>query len=133
MFLPFRTIEDLLDKDSTWWESYIRRKMTLEINREAVQILLNMQNYYESFCRSGVNAHEPDFARSNDNRATQHDDDQNEEEIIGLPDEETDFETIETSSNIINQTINPFLQKLKTLNEDIFLLNNNQHSYTTLT
>ena len=53
MFLPFQKLSDLLDDDDpSWWKSYCSRKERMENNEKACSILGNIQNFYESFCRT---------------------------------------------------------------------------------
>lgn len=62
MFKPFRAIEDLYDlNDNNWWQAYLRQQSSLAEDSNTVAIFGNMQNYYESFCRSGKNSTEPEF------------------------------------------------------------------------
>lgn len=54
LFYPFRVLSDLHDEETTWWSSYLKRKIFLESNVSTRKILRNFQNFYESFCRSSV-------------------------------------------------------------------------------
>lgn len=45
---------DIKDSDATWWESYTIRKNTIYANPKAVCTIRSMQNFYESFCKSGI-------------------------------------------------------------------------------
>ena len=53
MFVPYRVISDLQDEGDTWWTSYLKKKTEIDRNSATIQILNNIQNFYESFCRSG--------------------------------------------------------------------------------
>lgn len=54
LFHPFRILSDIYDAESSWWESYQKRKSFLESNDSTRTTLRNFQNFYESFCRSSV-------------------------------------------------------------------------------
>ena len=52
MFCPFRVLTDLLDESETWWEAYLRKAPDLLADPKISSILSNMQDFYESFCRT---------------------------------------------------------------------------------
>jgi hypothetical protein len=53
MFYPFRKIADLKEDEDNWWTAYLKKKTAIECNSAALATLNSIQNFYESFCRSG--------------------------------------------------------------------------------
>jgi hypothetical protein len=53
MFYPFRKNADLKEDEDNWWTAYLKKKTAIECNSAALATLNSIQNFYESFCRSG--------------------------------------------------------------------------------
>lgn len=129
MFKPFRTVDDLYTADdANWWNAYIRSKPKLEENPETIATLGNMQNFYESFCRSGKNAMEPDFANDvnlqRELRRDRPDDDAND--VLDLLAADQQLESADASDGI-QVPENPFVAKLATLSESLYqIIRSNQ-------
>jgi hypothetical protein len=66
MFLPFRKLSDLLIDNESWWDAYIRHKYLLLSNVRVRNILRNIQNYYETFCRINPHLAESEFSNVTD-------------------------------------------------------------------
>ena len=60
MFVPFRKLEDLKHSDESWWDAYLRHLPAIKQDKASYDIICNMQNFYESFCR-GDSTVEPVF------------------------------------------------------------------------
>ena len=74
MFLPFQKLSDILNENKSWWDADNRQKHLLQNNVYVRNILRNMQNYYETFCK--INPHLAESAFGNVNR------DENDEDVI---------------------------------------------------
>lgn len=96
MFYPFRELEDLYDSAGTWWSSFKKREPELLANAKVSNIIGNIQNFYESFCRSGSDELLPpmkstyDFEQSVEDEKTVDNDDNNSKDDPNLICIETD-------------------------------------------
>lgn len=59
-FYPFRCVEDLRNEGQSWWEAFLDKEETLLSDPVTRDILQNLQDWHESFCRSG-RKEEPDL------------------------------------------------------------------------
>ena len=122
MFQPFRSVSDLYQKDDkNWWTAYQRKKPKLDENKKTVAILNNIQNNYESFCRSGNNSTEPTFP--NDINIHQQRDEVNvgdeENAALDLLEDEQSLQAAE-ASDAANSIEDPLVSKLATFPESLF-------------
>ena len=128
IFFPFRDIEDLRDPSTFWWDSYLKRKTTLDDSAKTKEIIHNIQNYYESFCRTRMNGHEPDFTNTNPHQMMHLDDFEKEQEnLIDLQNAEIEIELAESQMECDEQENDPFVMKLALLNETAFILNDREN------
>ena len=52
--------KDVLDSGKTWWESFSNRQEEIQNNKDSMQSLRSIQNFYESFCTSRNVSNEQD-------------------------------------------------------------------------
>jgi len=125
MFKPFRTLIDLKEEnDLNWWAAYLRYRPQLEKDHNSMDILGNMQNFYESFYRSGTNAGEPEFPNDVDLLRQLREQHQDEEPnpALDLLEAEDNCRGDE-STNDVPSTANPFIAKLTNMHDSLFQLN----------
>ena len=121
MFIPFRSLEDLYGpNDNNWWQAYLRHKPTLAENPKSIAVLGNMQNYYESFCRTGKNSTEPEFPNDVNQHRQQEEDAENEENAaLDLLEGEQALQNAETNDSV--QSIeDPLVSKLASFHDSLF-------------
>lgn len=125
MFKPFRVLGDLLHEgDSNWWGAYQRNKPQQDLDVKSTTILGNIQNFYESFCRSGVNSAVPDFPNDVDlldKRQQQQTDLEDEENpAVDLLEIDQDCFGDEMTDNV--QPLDPLVEQLEHMHESLFQL-----------
>ena len=86
-FFPFRCVEDLRREGQSWWEAFLEKEEELLSNRITRDILQNLQDWHESFCRTGMRE-EPDL-----DEEFEHDDgiqaeDDEEDNLMDHPEED---------------------------------------------
>lgn len=118
MFVSYRTLSDLQKEGDSWWASYLKRKEEIERNSTTMAILHNIQNFYESFCRSGNDAeNEAHFHRPSENVAGKPDDLDND--AIDLLDVQEQLNQAATSTNQFQDTLrDPSVAKLVSLSQN---------------
>lgn len=57
-FYPFRCIEDLRNEGQSWWDAFLEREDELLADPKTTDILKNLQEWHESFCRASRNTEE---------------------------------------------------------------------------
>ena len=125
MFKPFRTLSDLYEPCVRhWWAAYLNYRPTLEEDHESMLILGNMQNYYESFCRTGKNAAEPEFP--NDVNVIrdrhEHTEDDAWNPALDLLEGEDPLNGAEVTSEDDQSVTSPLVVKLTTMHDSLFTL-----------
>ena len=125
MFLPFRNLSDLVkDNHSNWWTAYLHHKPQLAKDAKSMTILGNMQNFYESFCRSGINSGEPEFPNDVNllhGRQEQHPENDEDPSALDLLEAEQGLQSAETTDNA-RSIEDPLVAKLTTLHDSLFQL-----------
>ncbi|KZS10436.1 Replication a kda dna-binding subunit-like protein [Daphnia magna] len=102
MFIPFLTLSYFVkDSDRNWWAAYLRNKLQLAKDVKSMTILGNIQNYYESFYRSGINSREPEFPNDVNLLRTRREQDRDNDDTpaVDLLEAEQDLQTAETTDN----------------------------------
>jgi hypothetical protein len=113
MFVPYLIIPDLQDEGDTWWTSYLKKKTEIDRNSATIQILNNIQNFYESFCRSGNEndgENEAHFHRKRENVAKKPDD--LDTDAFDLLDVQDQFQQIASTDDFLGALKDPFVAKL---------------------
>jgi hypothetical protein len=128
MFVSYCTLSDLQEEGDTWWASYLKRKEEIERNSTTMTILHNIQNFYESFCRSGNDVeNEAHFHRPSENVAGKPDDLDND--AVDLLDVQEQLNQAATSTNQFQDTLrDPFVAKLVSLSQNPLQLAPSAHS-----
>ncbi|KAK4003840.1 hypothetical protein OUZ56_005591 [Daphnia magna] len=102
MFILFLTLSYFVkDSDRNWWAAYLRNKLQLAKDVKSMTILGNIQNYYESFYRSGINSREPEFPNDVNLLRTRREQDRDNDDTpaVDLLEAEQDLQTAETTDN----------------------------------
>ena len=97
----------------------MNRKAEIERNSTTITILHNIQNFYESFCRSGNGKdgeNEAHFHRANENVAEKPDDIDND--AVDLLDVQEELHQASTSNDFQNALKDPFVAKLVSFSQN---------------
>lgn len=134
MFHPFRIVTDLLPTGTTsWWESYLRKREQLMMVEDTRRTLNNIQNYYESFCRSPITNNDEDLPSKH---GVEKDDDDAEEDDLVI-DLVHAAQFIGNSSILGNHLddankLDPFIHTLRTFVDPILSVTPDKTSTTTV-
>lgn len=119
MIVAYRILSDLQDEGDRPWASYLNRRSQIERNSTTVTILHNIQNFYESFCRSGNEKdgeNEAHFHRCNENVSEKTDD--NDNDAVDLLDVQEQLPQTPTSDDFQNALKDPFVAELLSFSQN---------------
>ncbi len=120
MFYPFRKIADLKEDDNNWWTAYLKKKTAIESNSATVATLNSIQNFYESFCRSGPQSDQPNHVIDDPHQITICDNSEDDEpnDVLDLLDAEQELHQAEVLYEFCRCTDDPFVKKLVSLDSN---------------
>ena len=99
LFYPFRCVEDLRSESQSWWEAFLEKEETLLSDPVTCDILQNLQDWHESFCRSG-RKEEPDLEEEFEHDDGEENEDIEEDTLMHLPeDEENELDDVDLGTS----------------------------------
>lgn len=131
MFYPFRKISDLKDEDENWCAAYLKRKDVIESNSTSLRTLKSIQNFYESFFRSGTQQEEQNLSFDYPHQSNNIEDSEEEvAEVFHLLDDDQQLHQSSVLDDFCRCTNDPFVKKLISLEANPLQIDQSQSEQT---